>query len=291
MDGRLIMGVAKLMNKLLRTLTYPIPLRVLILTRLFQSRVFRNLPLFDYKTRLDFDFLARPHYGYCMYRAALQARELGYKTISVIEFGVGAGNGLLDAEYHKLCIGKLFDIELKLYGFDLGEGLPPPLDYRDMPHFWAEGQYQMDVEALKERMRHSELIIGDVRETAKSFIKDHQPPPLGAIFFDLDYYSSTKAAFSVLNATSQTRLPRIFSYFDDIIGLEFEEFHPFGGELLAINEFNEDHERIKIAREEGLARKRKIPASWNDQIFVIHDFDHPDYCKYTYPISRVSRKL
>ena len=67
--------------------------------------------------------------------------------------------------------------------------------------------------------------------------------------------------------------------------------HQFGGELLAIQEFNSEHEQIKISPEQVLAHKRKVPAPWNDQIFVIHDFDHPDYSKYAYPASRKKKKL
>ena len=273
-------------NKLLRAMLYPRPIRVYLLQRLL-----RRLPILNYKTRLDFDLLPRPHYGYCMYYAGLQARSLSYDSISVLEFGVGAGHGLLAAEYHKLWIEKSLGIKINIYGFDLGAGLPPPSDHRDMPYFWQEGFYKMDIKALRERMRYSELIIGDVAETTKSFFTDHQPAPIGAVYFDLDYYSSTKSALSIFDAASTTRLPRVFSYFDDIIGLEHEVLHQFGGELLAIQEFNIEHGQIMISPEQGLPHKRKVPAPWNDQIFVIHDFDHPDYNKYAYPESRKKQKL
>ncbi len=275
-----------MVNKVMRTLLYPQPLRVLLL-----QRMLRRLPILNYKTRLDFDLLPRAHYAYCMYCASLEARSLGYDIISVLEFGVGAGHGLLDAEYHKHWIEKVLGIKIKIYGFDLGTGLPRPLDHRDMPYIWQEGFYKMDIEALRKRMRYSELVIGEVAETTKSFFTDHQPAPIGAVFFDLDYYSSTKAALSIFDATRTTRLPRVFSYFDDIIGLEHEVFHQFGGEFLAIQEFNAEHEQIKISPEQGLAHKRKIPARWNDQIFVIHDFDDPNYSKYAYPASRKIKKL
>ena len=40
--------------------------------------------------------LPRMHYAYCMYMAALEAKTLGYKKISVIEFGVAGGQGLMN---------------------------------------------------------------------------------------------------------------------------------------------------------------------------------------------------
>lgn len=273
-------------QKFMRLLLYPQPLRVFLLQRLL-----RHLPILDYKTRLDFDLVPRPHYGYCIYHAALQARTLGYPAISVLEFGVGAGHSLLDAEYHKTRIEKSLGIKIETYGFDLGEGLPSPADYRDMPYFWQKGFYKMDVDALNRRIKSSKLILGDVGETVKTFFSEHQPAPVGAISFDLDYYSSTKMALQVFEAAQETRLPRVYSYFDDIIGLEHEVLHEFGGELLAIQEFNDEHSRIKIAPEHGLAHKRKVPAQWNDQIYVIHDFEHPDYNTYTYPTAYKGKAL
>jgi hypothetical protein len=38
----------------------------------------------------------------------------------------------------------LFCVDIELYGFDSGSGLPPPLDYRDMPHYFRAGLYEMD---------------------------------------------------------------------------------------------------------------------------------------------------
>ena len=58
-----------MVNKVMRTLLYPQPLRVLLL-----QRMLRRLPILNYKTRLDFDLLPRAHYAYCMYCASLEAR-------------------------------------------------------------------------------------------------------------------------------------------------------------------------------------------------------------------------
>lgn len=41
------------------------------------------------------NWTARPNYAYCTYHAADLARRLGIPRISVIEFGVAGGNGLL----------------------------------------------------------------------------------------------------------------------------------------------------------------------------------------------------
>jgi hypothetical protein len=50
----------------------------------------------------------------------------------------------------------------------------------------------------------------------------------------------------------------------------------WAGELLAINEFNAEHEMRKI-EQYRFPRSRRIfkNARWIDQIFILHLFDHP----------------
>jgi hypothetical protein len=52
------------------------------------------------------------------------------------------------------------------------------------------------------------------------------------------------------------------------------------GELAAIREFNEAVETAKLAPINGLRHKRVVPAPWNDNIYALHRFDHPDYGVY-----------
>jgi len=51
----------------------------------------------------------------------------------------------------------------------------------------------------------------------------------------------------------------------------------FTGELLAIEEFNDNHENVKIAQIRGLRQSRSIPAAWNEGMYALHRFDHPQY--------------
>jgi hypothetical protein len=114
---------------LLKLLSHPVPLRV-VATR----KLVRRFSLFSYPERLDIGAVERPHYGHCIYEAAKLATRLKYPEISVIEFGCGGGNGLLNAEMHIVEIEKLFPVKVQLYGFDNATGLPPTEDYRDFPH-------------------------------------------------------------------------------------------------------------------------------------------------------------
>ena len=178
----------------------------------------------------------------------------------------------MNIEEHACHIEREFGIEFEIYGFDSGEGMPPSNDYRDVLYFWAAGFYKMDRTALEARLSKSTLILGDVHETCKTFIEKYDPAPLGCIFFDLDYYTSTVPTFQIFDAPSDKHLPRVPCHFDDI-----SSTNEFLGELCAIKDFNETHEMRKIAPIHMLAQLRRISMPWNHEVFCFHAFDHPRY--------------
>jgi len=239
-------------------------------------KVIKKLETGSYEQRLQIGAIERPHYGYCVYNAAFLAKRLGLKKISVLEYGVAQGNGLVNLEYHAQNISRLFSIDIDVYGFDAGEGLPEPLDYRDIPYHWKKGLFKMDIPKLKSRLKKAELILGDIRETSKNFFQIKNPAPIGAIVYDFDFYSSTVMALKMLEADEKFYLPRVFCYFDNIIGGEFELHNDFIGERLAISEFNAQHKHIKF----GLAYyllARKVVEPWYHQIYICHLFEHNLY--------------
>ena len=234
--------------------------------------------------------LNRSHYAYCLYHACELASKLGIKEISAIEFGVAGGNGLLALEQHAESLEKLFDIKIHTFGFDTGEGLTPPVDHRDMPYFFQTGHYHMDVPKLKKRLNRSKLLLGDVKKTIEQFsIED--APPIAAIMFDLDYYSSTVDAFKMFDLMKPERfLPRVFTYFDDVSGSERTLYNEHNGELLAIRDFNQSHANVKI----GVARHlmaRTISFHWYSKIFTVHLFGHSQYNRFISNQSAESLKL
>jgi hypothetical protein len=188
-------------------------------------------------------------------------------------------------ERHAEAVRAETGVEVAVYGFDTGRGMPPPQDYRDMPYLWQPGYFAMDVPKLQARLKSAKLILGDVAETLQGFTERENPPPIGFIAFDLDYYSSTVAALKILDAGNRFLLPRVACYFDDMVGDIDWAYNEFTGELLAIKEFNAMHEHLKIAPVNGLRfTGRRIPQNWHEQIFVAHLFTHPDYGK---PISEL----
>jgi hypothetical protein len=247
----------------------------------------KRFGLFPYETRIEHSAIDRPHYGYCVLRAAQLAKRLGHNKVSVIEFGVAGGNGLLSLERHAAEVKKLVDLKIQIFGFDTGHGLPPPADYRDLPHHWKQGFFAMDIDKLRARLSGSTLVIGDIANTLPTFAREHDPAPIGAIFMDLDYYSSTKDAFKLFEMHRSSLLPRVFLYFDDIVGDDIALFSEHTGVLLAINEFNDTHDSQKICKTSYLGT-RPYPETWHHQIFIYHDFGSNDYCRF---VSEESQQL
>lgn len=239
----------------------------------------KRLELFPYELRLEYGAIDRPHYGYCLLQAASLAKKLGHQGVSVIEFGVAGGNGLLNLEMHAREVRKLMNIEVQIYGFDTGRGLPPPVDYRDLPYHWKPGFFAMDVDKLRSSLTSSKLIFGNVAETVPSFIQLYDPAPIGALLMDLDYYSSTKEALRLFDLHRTRVIPRAFTYFDDVTGDDTTLYNEYTGALLAINEFNANHDAQKFCKAIHL-ETRPYPQTWYHQIYIYHDFTAPDYGRF-----------
>jgi hypothetical protein len=262
-----------MMRMLKNVLSYPYPYRVKLAAELRKLKNRCTNAPYLYPT--VFSEVPRPQYGYCIYHAALLAKALGIPRISVIEFGVANGAGLRDIEFHVKKIKKQVDVGIDVFGFDLKSGLPETNDYRDLLFKWSPGAFPMlDKAEIENSLDFSTLIIGNVKETCKTFYTDHyKGAPIGCVFFDLDLYSSTKAAFQIFNTSPENYLPRIYCFFDDILGT-----NEYIGELAAIKEFNETIPTKKIARPYGLFTERKM--DWTVKIFMFHDFEHSEYNKY-----------
>ncbi len=249
-----------------------------------KQAILRKSPTASFLEKLRYDALPRPNYAYATYHAALQAKALGLARISVMEFGVAGGNGLVELENVAFAVQAETGVEVDVYGFDTGRGMPAAVDHRDMPYVWQPGFFEMDVAALRGRLRKAKLVLGDVRTTVPDFLASEQPARIGFASVDLDYYSSTVAALRLFEADAMDRyLPRIFIYLDDIIGDDWELHSEFTGELCAVREFNEQHTLRKIGKINCLRYKRMLWSPWVEQMYVLHLFDHPLYNTYVNP--------
>jgi hypothetical protein len=228
----------------------------------------------SYRAKVDFDLVVRQQYAFPILYAADAAKQYGHKAVTIIEFGVAGGAGLLNmcriAERTRAATG----IDFRIIGFDTGKGMPAPLDYRDLPESFQSGDFPMDVERLRQALPDfAELIIGDVAETVPEFL-DTLPDdaPIGFVAVDVDYYSSAKKALEVLTGAPELYLPVVPVYLDDI-GVDGS--NPWTGELLAVDEFNRENRLRKIAPF-TLLRSRRIfkNTQWIDRMFAAHIHDH-----------------
>jgi hypothetical protein len=229
----------------------------------------------SYKMKIDFDLVVRQQYAFSLLKTAELARFQGLKSVTVIEFGVAAGAGLINICSISRKITQLTGVDFRIFGFDSGRGMPPPLDSRDHPEVFSEGSYPLvDRSALIQALPpNATLILGDIQETLPHFMPRLSPSsPLGFAVVDVDYYSSAKECLDVFLGESDNYLPLTLVYLDDI---GFESANPWAGELLAVREFNEENEMRKIHLFEGLRHQRLFKhTSWLDQVYLLHVLDH-----------------
>lgn len=225
------------------------------------------------RLKADWDAVARPHYLVGMLGAADQAKSEGINEISVIEFGVAAGGGLLEMQKYAESVERETGITINVYGFDNGQGLPNLCgDYRDHPDQWKAMDYPMNEDFLRSKLTdRTSLFIGNVKDTLSNFVKNIQSSPVGFISFDFDLYSSTMDAFQIFLMGEKKMLRRTTIYFDDI---DFFFNHKFAGELLAIDEFNASNDKVKIDIWRGLHKNRIFHENnWLNQMYVAHDIE------------------
>jgi hypothetical protein len=215
----------------------------------------------------------RPQYLVGVLEAADQARRQGISAVSVIEFGVASGQGLLILEACAKAIAEQTGVEVAVFGFDTGKGLPQPIgDHRDHPDLWQPGDFPMDEDKLRRQLSsRTTLVIGNVAETVPRFVAAAEHPPVGFAAIDLDLYSSTRDALQLLSSPDRHMLHRVALYFDDVIGLGH---HSFAGERLAISEFNAANECVKIDRWYSLAHGNPFPEhAWLTKMYMAHDLE------------------
>lgn len=230
----------------------------------------------SFRLKVAFDLVLRSQHAYALLKAADDAKKIGIERVSVIEFGVANGAGLFNIQSIAKRVTKTTGIFFDIYGFDTGEGMPPPTSYKDHPDLYTEGDFPMDFEKLQNALDpNTKLVIGPINETIPKFLEqDFKSSPIGFISIDVDYYSSSVESLKVLEKKSTAYLPRVTIYLDD---LQDDSHNSWCGELAAINEFTQDHEYRKIERHTFLRGYRIFKnARWIDHMFFAHILDHPN---------------
>lgn len=257
------LSLYKLKILFLRILGYEKPLRVALLK-------FLSLKFFTF----------RPHYETLMFETAKNAIKLGYNEISIIELGVAGGNGIKSLIKYKRKIESVIDIKINIIGFDSGSGLPNVDDKKDLPFFWKKGDYTNEnLNELEKKDPSVKIYEGNIENTINDFILKNKNK-IGLILFDLDLYTSTKIFLNKMKYLSEKNLllPRVFCYFDDLFIADYH-LDDTNGEPLAIKEFNDQHEDLKLGKTFDHINDFKFPLA-KGQIYTLHDFNNSDYDKY-----------
>ena len=219
----------------------------------------------------------KPHYESVLYEGCLEAKKLGIDRVSVLELGVAGGNGIIALEKYKKKIEKVLDINIDIFGFDTGEGLPRTEDVNeDLPFFWKTDLYKIDKEALSKRI-NSKIFYGDVKDTVDDFVKTNKNK-ICCIFFDLDLYTSTKNFLNQIEKIEKHLLPRVLCYFDDVYVPENYITH-FNGVFKAINEFNKKHSEYQLGTSVDHHKSFKFPLS-KTSMYTLHSLNNDLYKKF-----------
>jgi hypothetical protein len=216
----------------------------------------------------------RPQYVWGTLQGVALAKVLGIERVSVIEFGVASGAGLVSMERTAERCEQLAGLGIDVFGFDTGTGHPKPRDYRDMPYRWFEGYYPCDREVLQKKLRRARMIYGLIAETVTTFVQTEHPP-VAFVGWDFSTYTGTRDGMRLFAADAESLLPRTPCSFRSAVGKDNCEFT---GELLAIGEFNAAHAMRKIGKIPGMRYFAPAhPGHWVEMLHTLHIFDHPAY--------------
>lgn len=169
--------------------------------------------------REQYGLIARANYLYGMLRAADVPKYCGKQSVTVVEFGVASGAGMLNMIGLAPMIEKETGIHLRIVGFDTGQGLPSVQGYKDHPELWRAGDFATeDRETLMRAVGgRAEIIWGDIADTIGPFTDSiNSAAPLGFLSVDLDIYSTTTVALRCLTGQPEKYNPGISMYFDDV---------------------------------------------------------------------------
>ncbi len=226
----------------------------------------------NFTKKIDYDLIPRQPYAFGLNEAFKGALKVGANEIIIIEFGVAAGAGLFNLAYIASKLSKIYGVDYQIVGFDTGKGMPDAIDYRDHPEKYRKGDFPSLKLQEAELPKNTRVIYGEINETVSSFLNSNEmKTKIAFVSIDVDYYSSTKDCLKLFEIDSNFFLPSTILYLDDVNNIDH---NAYCGELLAINEFNEENKIRKIVKMTQLRNWRIFKnALWIDQMYFLHIFD------------------
>lgn len=247
------------------------PLRLLIKAALTNALARR----YAFEWAALFDAVRYPPYALGLQTACKYARLTGAAGFTAIEFGVAGGNGLLELSKYAAELSRRKGIKIKVVGFDAASGLPATPDRRDAPWLWNPGDFPSSLEKLRALLPpETELVIGRIQDTLRSWIQNRLEMPIGFVSVDVDLYSGAAAICEALgNAGVSCVLPFVSFYFDDALRYLTPRCT---GELAAVAEFNQKNIDRQFDRDDWVAEDRPFGERlWLKRMYSLCCFDHP----------------
>src|SRR5947209_11214630 len=133
----------------------------------------------------------------------------------------------------------------------------------------------MDPERLRRVLPpNAHLVLGELADTVPAWLQGrNSSAPIGFASLDVDYHWSSKDALGMFAGPPELYLPRTKLYLDDI---EEDPHNSWCGELLAVREFNAEHDLRKIEHHPFLRNHRVFQRPpWIGHMFTLHVLDHP----------------
>ena len=220
-----------------------------------------------------FGLIDRPQYAYGVLRAADVARYFDLDAVTVCEFGVASGDGLVNLVEVADLVTSETGVELRVLGFDTGAGLPPVQGFKEHPEIWSGGDFPMvSGDGLVQRTVGSGGgRLGRHRRHRRRVHRLADPffAPRLRVHRRRHLLGRAKRPPQP-SGPSEKLLPAVSLYFDDV-GFFFA--NEWCGELAAIHEFNRDNESRKIAPDRSFI-PRTPAAPWHAHMYVCHTLDH-----------------
>jgi hypothetical protein len=227
--------------------------------------------------KIKYDTVPRQPYAFGLGEAfriaASNQRQLGIERLVIVEFGVASGAGLLNLCRISEKLSLYYGLPVKLIGFDSGEGMPSPIDFRDHPEKYLDGDFPPHDRALLDSSlpSNAEVIYGPISNSLGQLdemlsVGDF----ISFVSIDVDYWSSTIDCLKILDNERRSFLPLMPMYFDDVNNVDH---HPYAGELLAITEYNEHSASKKVVKMNQLRNWRVFKnALYLDQMYWFYNF-------------------
>lgn len=221
------------------------------------------------------NFAQAAAFAYGLLMATENAKQYGYKSIAVAEFGVFNGKGLRLMISMAERLSRQSGVAIKIYGFDTGTGQTPIQGWRDIPYVMSEGEFEMsDFETLQSELKgKAELVINDIGKIGKLSNVIDPNIPFGFASVDVDLYSSTMATFELLaTAEKMALLPQVNLYIRDSFTRQY--YSRFVAMLRAVDDFNQKSEKRKIDLDRSISHWYGKVEPWHASMHVMHTLDY-----------------